>query len=748
MDPPFSGFVLDPSKCRKMNIAEKRELVRELSKWPESAPEKLQTWSRQEILEILCAEIGKERKYTGLTKQKMIEYLVKVVSEKKLGEHGEKRVSTPNPSTPSIQAPSKRQRKSDNPSRLPVVTSIIPGTNDIDAVVSTKYCQNLACRATLNIEDIFCRRCSCCICHKYDDNKDPSLWLFCSSEVSSQENSCSLSCHLECALKHERAGIMKNGQCKRLDGRYYCTYCGKENDLLGCWKKQLMIAKDARRVDVLYYRLSLSHKLLILTEKYKNLHEIVDTAMTKLEAEIGPTNGMPAMARGIVNRLSVGSEVQRLCARAVESLESMLSSAALADPQIDEANLLPSCFIKFEDISPTTLTVVLDSEPYAAFSEEVAGFNLWHRKADIAEYPSEPTYTVHTPKRRFLVRELAPATEYMFKVVGSGKSKEFGPWESRVRTKSFLKNDIKALVQKETRTKPHWGSPKTNSSSLSNPSSEGDESNNSTIAYADLNKSPESDPGYCENPEIVISEKLFDQSCKPTYHSEKTNKGTISGTKGAGQEETPGISCSALDEGLDSITQMGSHRDSANSVEQNEASNIRKLGNESNVPISNEMVIVPYSRSDSTLPVTPCKLESGKDSFGKSSKVKSASNVLDDGTGNPEREPGSSSKKRIIGKLEDLCNKDGSEGAYEYCVKVIRWLERESYIETNFRVKFLTWFSLRANPQEQRVVSVYVDTLIDDPASLAGQLVDTFSEAIYGKRPLPVTTGFCMKLWH
>ncbi|KAL5574042.1 hypothetical protein UlMin_023639 [Ulmus minor] len=43
-------------------------------------------------------------------------------------------------------------------------------------------CVNYACRAALSIDAIFCKRCSCCICHHCDNNKDPSLWLVCSSE--------------------------------------------------------------------------------------------------------------------------------------------------------------------------------------------------------------------------------------------------------------------------------------------------------------------------------------------------------------------------------------------------------------------------------------------------------------------------------------------------------------------------------------------------------------------------------------
>ncbi|GJN39206.1 hypothetical protein PR202_gb28308 [Eleusine coracana subsp. coracana] len=184
-----------------------------------------------------------------------------------------------------------------------------------------------------DIMEILCvERCSCCICFKYDDNKDPSLWLFCTSDESVQEDSCGLSCHLECALKDKRSGILQSGseQSKKLDGGYYCTHCGKQNDLLGCWKKQLLIAKNARRLDELCYRILLSHKLLVSTEKYLVLHAIVDTAMKKLEAEVGPITGTLDVGHDIVGRFPVGVEVQKLCTCALETLH-MFSSALIAN---------------------------------------------------------------------------------------------------------------------------------------------------------------------------------------------------------------------------------------------------------------------------------------------------------------------------------------------------------------------------------------------------------------------------------
>lgn len=96
-----------------------------------------------------------------------------------------------------------------------------------------------------------------------------------------------------------------------------------------------MTAKDTRRVDILCYRVSLSQKLLNGTEKYQKLFEIVDEAVKKLEADVGPLTGLPVkMGRGIVNRLSSGPEVQKLCALAVESLDS-LHSNSLFHPSSD-----------------------------------------------------------------------------------------------------------------------------------------------------------------------------------------------------------------------------------------------------------------------------------------------------------------------------------------------------------------------------------------------------------------------------
>jgi hypothetical protein len=125
--------------------------------------------------------------------------------------------------------PSKKQhRKSENPIQL------VPPANQASDFghPSTWICKNAACRAVLSVDDTFCRRCSCCICHLFDDNKDPSLWLVCTSE-STQGDSCGLSCHIECALQHEKVGVVDHGQLMQLDGGYCCASCGKVTGILG-----------------------------------------------------------------------------------------------------------------------------------------------------------------------------------------------------------------------------------------------------------------------------------------------------------------------------------------------------------------------------------------------------------------------------------------------------------------------------------------------------------------------------------
>lgn len=91
------------------------------------------------------------------------------------------------------------------------------------------------------------------------------------------------------------------------------------------------MAKEARRVDILCYRIFLSYRLLDGTSRFEELHEFTKEAKAKLETEVGPLNGVSSkMGRGIVSRLSVASDVQAICSLAIEKADELLASKSSA----------------------------------------------------------------------------------------------------------------------------------------------------------------------------------------------------------------------------------------------------------------------------------------------------------------------------------------------------------------------------------------------------------------------------------
>ncbi|KAL1819898.1 hypothetical protein ACET3Z_014767 [Daucus carota] len=729
MDPASKGSLLDQSKSSNLSLAQKRELVYELSTWEDGAAELLHSWSRHEILEILCAEIGKERKYTGLTKLKIIENLLKVVSEKNSHNHGSTNHIGPEPSATTGQRSAKRQKKTDHPDSKPVAEnklSIIASNDDLG---DTVLCKNIACRAKISRGDAFCRRCSCCVCYQYDDNKDPSLWLTCSSEHPFPGKSCGMSSHLECALKHEKSGILKDEKNVGLDGSFYCLSCGKVNDLIECWRKQMIRARDTRRVDILCHRISLSHKLLTGTKHYQKLYEIVDEAIKKLEADVGPFSGLPVkQARGIVNRLSSGPEIQRLCSSAIESLDLILSGTGFevsSDLAVQESHpVAPD--IRFEDISTSSVNVIISYEDPPV--GKMSGYTMWHRKVDELDYQAEPTCTLFEPNARFSLSGLSPTTPYIVKVVFFDDNKKLRTIEVQMQTCSDVVPNSKGIEEERSL------SPTTNGSSLSNPSSVEDESNHNVKS--------------CMN-----------ENAKERYvyvPAADNNNSKIS--------STGGLDCNAMDQrGPQAVpvsvqneehtmAKINSRPDFVNLEDRHsperQNTEVTSPRNGANTLVQSDMELpVSAHSSDAGLPDTPCKLENFKDGVARSSRP-ALSKDLDKGSGEEEnREDGGSVKKRSAGRRNEKCTED-NEKDFGYYVKVIRWLECEGHIEKSFRQKFLTWYGLRATPEQLRVVKVFVDTLVEDPSSLAGQLVDTFSEIISNKRPPTAPMGLCLRLFH
>lgn len=403
--------------------------------------------------------------------------------------------------------------------------------------------------------------------------------------------------------------------------------------------------------------------------------------------------------------------------------------------------------IRFEDVCSTSLTVIFGSEDPS--TENVISYRLWHRKSDDLEYPVEPTCTMLAPNRRFTFTDLTPSSEYVMKVVSFKDTKELGMGEVQFST-SCNEDNIPKRSQ----------SPATNCSSLSNPSSVEDETNNG-IPYHDhehdqdqKEKREDSYPGYCKSAEKTISANLSNEAMKCAGIDEGKPAGDS--VFASDDEHEPGIGVS-----IPKVHLLAECHH-------------QMLGDEKEgTGTGSGMGCVPFvlgTSSEAGLPITPCKLEIFKDGLGsrngrpKPKPITATTTTTmmdlddddDDGSGKgDEPQAGSSSKKQQRQQQQqqpdEECAVNGaSDRDFEYYVKVIRWLECEGHIEKNFRQKFLTWYSLRATSQQVGIVKVFVDTLLEDPPSLAEQLMDTFSEAISSKRSsvVPVPPGFCMKLWH
>ncbi|EYU31958.1 hypothetical protein ABFS82_02G147400 [Erythranthe guttata] len=535
----------------------------------------------------------------------------------------------------------KQQRKGENAVRIP------PSPDPCFDFKSSKswICKNSACRATLSIDDAFCKRCSCCICHLFDDNKDPSLWLECTSE-SGLRDSCGLSCHIECAFQNGKVGVVNLGQLMQLDGSYCCASCGKVSGILGCWKKQLTIANDARRVDVLCDRINLSYRLLDGTSKYNEFHKFVKDAKAKLETEVGPLSGVSAkLARGIASRLSVSAEVQRLCSLAVEKADEFLMAPTSSSTiNFIEGALPAACKFMFEEVTCSSVVVLLIELSTTPLDSEIKGYKLWYCKTREENYEKDPVSVFPRDRRRVWISNLQPCTEYSFRIISYTDNGDLGHSEAKCFTKS---------VEIVHRNNPNLKVPEKDVSDNGGSSSGDRQHRNGT----DI----ESDSGF----------KVRDlgRILRAVWIQENRCSGSFCAVKVETREEK---SPRQLDLNVASVPDLNEEfRDEVNGAL------------ETDDDFSNDVRRKTGQDSDSTLT------------------------------------NGSS-----LGVVNEVCLDEN----FEYCVKIIHFLECEGYIEKDFRLKLLTWFSLRATEQERRVVNTFIQTLIEDPSSLAGQLVDSFSD--------------------
>ncbi|XP_057985964.1 VIN3-like protein 1 isoform X2 [Hevea brasiliensis] len=690
------------------------------SRSPELLQEFLKSGPKKELLRT-CFD--KEKKHTASSKSKTTE--VTKIGSKTIKKQESKKVSSSPNNQPSFK---KQQRKGENP------TQLVPASEQSsDFGCSNSWiCKNSACRAVLSIDDTFCKRCSCCICHLFDDNKDPSLWLFCTSETG-QGDSCGLSCHIECALQRDKVGVVDLGQLMQLDGSYCCASCGKISGILGCWKKQLIIAKDARRVDVLCYRIYLSYRLLDGTLRFKELHEMVKDAKAKLETEVGPVNGVSAkMARGIVSRLSVAGDVQKLCSLAIDKADEWLAIISNGKSSCREDSLPAACRFLFEEVTSSSVIIIL-IELSTVSSDDIKGYKLWYCKSREETHTKDPICVFPRAQRRILISNLRPCTEYTFRIVSYTDAGDWGHSEAKCFTKSIEiihKNPISSVAVNGKNPNTQLGGGTSGSKRESKTTMS---VNSSGFKVRELGK-------------VLHLAWAQEQGCFEGFCSADTEK--CCGASQVMKSETMEDQLPSVSRGLDL--------------------------NVVSVPDLNEELTPPFESSRDE--DNGCTLEQAVevDDDAASHDIKKNGLARSNGSGDSQTwTDGPSAEEPAVDSGAELCRKraahsneemndcvstlingspfrvsNGSgclDDNFEDCVKIIRMLECEGHINQEFRLKLLTWFSLRSTEQERRVVNTFIQTLMDDHSSLAGQLVDSFSDIISSKRS---RNGFCSKLWH
>ncbi|CAH9121766.1 unnamed protein product [Cuscuta epithymum] len=633
------------------------------SRSPDSLQKSLNSGVVKDLSQL---NFNKEKKKLASFTCKMAEHPVKPIKNVIKSQDPKKPTSL---STKDHHASRKKDRKGGNPVRIPPAYSA-------DVKCSNSWiCKNSACRATVSMNDTFCKRCSCCICHLFDDNKDPSLWLECTSQ-SGQGESCGLTCHIECALQRGKVGVVDLGQLMQLDGSYCCASCGKVSGILRYWKKQLLIAKDARRVDILCYRIYLCYKLLDGSSRFEELLEIIRDAKDKLETEVGPLDGVSAnMARGIVSRLPVAGDVQSLCSLAIEKVDELLATKSDEVPNWREEGSLPAaCKFLFEEVTSSSVVIVLIEVCSSSSSEHVQGYKLWYCRAREDSDTKEPACVIPRTQRRVLISNLLPCTEYSFRIISYTESGDLGHSEAKCFTKSA-----------------------------------------EIITHRNLNSLARNHQGK----EVL---------------EETTNIESDSGFKVRDLGEVFRLAWAQQERCLDGYcsTEMEKFCEACNIVKPNTVHDCKPSVSRQ---LDLNVATVPDLNEELILPVESSRDEDNENRSGESQSYGEA-------TVSRKRVAASNSGSTLVAGGSPFGHLDEN---FEYCVKIIRWLECEGHIDKDFRLKLLTWFSLRSSVQERRVVSTFIQTLIDDPNSLAGQLVDSFSDIVSNKR---ARNGFCSSLWH
>ena len=389
--------------------------------------------------------------------------------------------------------------------------------------------------------------------------------------------------------------------------------------------------------------------------------------------------------------------------------------------RLTEGSLPSACRFHFEGVTSSSVVIVLIELP-VALSDDIKGYKLWYCKSRDESHPKEPISDFPRAQRRILISNLQPCTEYSFRIISYTEAGDLGHSEAKCFTKSveiIHKNPNSAATNNESE----------------NPHIEG-----SSDATREIKGKP--------TPVVGSSAGFKVRDLGKILHLVwAQEQGCLEGFSGIDVEECCGVN--------NTIKPVETPKDPLPSVSRGLDLNV------ASVPDLNEELTPPFESSRDEDDVASHDIE--KNDLARSHGSGDSQNWTHgtngevpavDSQSEPSRkraataneETHESNSTLINGSPLQISNRLGClDENFEYCVKVIRWLECEGHIQQEFRLKLLTWFSLRSSEQERRVVNTFIQTLIDDPSSLAAQLVDSFSDMVSSKRP---RNGFCSKLWH
>ncbi|KAL5972486.1 hypothetical protein ACLOJK_039290 [Asimina triloba] len=441
-------------------------------------------------------------------------------------------------------------------------------------------------------------------------------------------------------------------------------------------------------------------------------------------------------SRGIVSRLSVASDVQKLCSLAIEKADAWLSITQ-ANPICREDSLPAACKFQFEAVSFSSLVILLKET--GSLLDNIEGYKLWYCKSREEPHQKEPVCVFPKDQRRILISNLQPCTEYTFRIISFTDAGDYGHSEAKCFTKSVeiinkSSDSTIGIDQKNESLGPN-GTDGSSSGTQKEPK----------VLSALTSGFRVRDLGKILHLAWAQEEGCFDQFCDADVEEECSGGNDV--IKPEMEDDELPTNLHELDLNVVSVPDLNADvTPLLESSRDNDMGCTSEQANEAEDDINSREADNKNGRLKSSGGGGDSEAWAVRPVRGEAPAIESRSELCKKRSPSGTEEEYDCDSILINGSPLPITGKSScSDGTYEYCVKIIRWLECGGHIERDFRMKFLTWFSLRSTEKERRVVNTFIETLIDDPSSLAGQLVDSFSDIISCKRP---RNGFCAKLWH